>query len=254
MVAGEIESLLGAAIARMELARRDTLLVFEDMYPQMIDPKTRSEWLKNLMMPHMRLEYAASDLLKVVSMLNPDATFTPRDFGHSPRPARLDIQNPINKVLLEALRRLASVVDIPESAGVMKFARQAISEAEKGLGGNLGSPVPESSNTEVRRDSLLITLRDIQNELGAYFRDTTDLDAIARAYALVTDVLDEGGLGENLGSPAPKGSNTEVRVDSLLQTLRDILAEAENPNHSALNRVGRIAELVADVLAKAEGR
>lgn len=73
--------------------------------------------------------------------------------------AHLDAQpgtlvNPINKALLEALKRFTDVEDLGVSESVMEFARQAISEAEKGwLGENLGSPVSKGSDTEVRSNA-----------------------------------------------------------------------------------------------------
>jgi hypothetical protein len=118
--------------------------------------------------------------------------------------------NPINKVLLEALKRLVDAVDdgYPASIdlktlgmgegskwyrdhmaweSVMNFARQAISEAEKGLGENLGSPVPKGSDTEVRGDSFLQALLDIQAEADDTRRD--GYDRLHRITLLVHDLI-----------------------------------------------------------------
>jgi hypothetical protein len=103
------------------------------------------------------------------------------------QPGQAPLVNPINKALLEALKRLVSVVDIPDSAALMQFARQAIAEAEKGLGENLGSLVNAGSKTEVRGDSFLQALLDIQAETDNRRHDVHD--RLHRITILVNDLI-----------------------------------------------------------------
>ncbi len=111
--------------------------------------------------------------------------------------AHLDAQpgplvNPINKALLEALKRLADAMDpsldpnpIPLT-DLLKFARQAILKAER-EGVNLGSPVPKGSDTEVRGDSYLQALLDIQAEADNLRHDPSE--RLHRIYLLVHDLI-----------------------------------------------------------------
>ncbi len=185
----KMESLLGVAMARLDVSKRYTLSVFEEMYAHMFRDGERTVLLSSLMMAHMSAEYAAKGILDAVKEVNPDAQFRQSDFGMAT--AHLEVQpgtvNPINKALLEALKRLVSVVDVPDDAGVMKFTKQAISEAEKGLGENLGSSVPKGSNTEVRGDSFLQALYDIQAEAMNERRDAHD--RLHRIVILTNDLI-----------------------------------------------------------------
>ena len=109
--------------------------------------------------------------------------------------AHLDAQpgplvNPINKALLEALKRLVEEdkTSVSDSTweSVIRFARQAISEAER-EGVNLGSPIPKGPDTEVRGDSYLQALLDIQAEADNLRHDPSE--RLHRIYLLVHDLI-----------------------------------------------------------------
>ncbi len=169
--------------------------------------------------------------------------------------AHLEVQpgtlvNPINKALLEAVKGLMNAfVDddtrpIIQESPLLKFARQAILEAER-EGVNLGSPVPKGSNTEVRGDSSrllqdLIDIRDYINRKGydGWTRTMID-DAIRNA--------ENRPEGREFYQPTSRNNRL------LIQILRDIRDELNRSDNGYMDRLNRIAILVDDVLAKAEG-
>ena len=86
---GQMESLFGVAVAKMESAKRAILEVEQEMFPGMIRDDERSAWLQKLVMAHLNLERADQNIVDAAALIHPEPLgtgeprFTPNPFSAS---------------------------------------------------------------------------------------------------------------------------------------------------------------------------
>lgn len=70
MTCNDFEAKLGAAVANLELAKRDVLSVFEDtVLPQMIKDEDRRKWCQLLIMAQLRIGAASREVEAIFDQL-----------------------------------------------------------------------------------------------------------------------------------------------------------------------------------------
>lgn len=141
MDGGKIQSILGMAVAKMELAKRDALEVMEHIYPQMIPDPLRSDWLRKLWGAHTALLFADHLVDDVAAMLDLNGQHFP-NFPEHPevseqsthdRPA---LCKPYRLMLKEVLLTLKLARTGSKAEGLMGLFKQiddTISKADQFL-------------------------------------------------------------------------------------------------------------------------